>query len=140
MTSDKQERFISSLVTCHCFHSSTDEVNYLDAISFFEDDLLPVGSSNHPLVEFNRQAFRRKREMMYQLSDGERSKHVARFAVYFYKQVYFGFLSTSSLMNHTAQFCSFALDGRADEYCRAPRFKVWQHGVENQGSIASGLP
>jgi hypothetical protein len=52
-------------------------VDYLDAIPFFEDYLLPVGASNHLAVEFNRQAFGRKREMMYQLNDSERGKHVA---------------------------------------------------------------
>ena len=82
----KRPAFNSSLITHHFFSSSADEVDYLDAIPFFEDDLLPVGSSDHLVVEFNRQALRRKREMMYQLSDGERSKHVARFAVYFYEQ------------------------------------------------------
>jgi hypothetical protein len=74
------------LSTQHFFSSSTDEVDNLDAVSFFENDLLPVGSPDHLVVEFNRKAFRRKREMMYQLSDSERGKHVARFAVYFYQQ------------------------------------------------------
>lgn len=55
----------SKLKTPHYFSSSADEVDYLDAIPFFENNLLPVSASNYPVIEFNRQAFRRKREMMY---------------------------------------------------------------------------
>lgn len=77
MTGDKKKHFILSPVTCHRFYPSTDEVDYLDAIPFFEDYLLPIGASNYGLVEFNRQAFGRKREVMYQLSDSESGKHVA---------------------------------------------------------------
>jgi hypothetical protein len=52
-------------------------VDYLYAVSFIEDRLLPVGASNYPLVEFNRQAFGRKRQMLHKLSDSESGKHVA---------------------------------------------------------------
>jgi hypothetical protein len=58
--------------------------------------------------------------MTYQLSDSERSKHVARFAVYFYEQSLPCFLSASGLMNHATQFGSLALEVCADEYCRTP--------------------
>jgi hypothetical protein len=114
-------------------------VDYLDAVSLLEDRLLPVGAANYLLVEFNRQAFGRKRQMLYKLSESESGKHVARFAVYFYEQNNLAVLSAYGLMNHAAQFGSLALDGCANQYCRAPGFEVWQHDVEDQRPVACGL-
>jgi hypothetical protein len=80
-----------SLITYHSslfFDSSTDEMDYLQAVAFMENNLRPVRAANDLTVEFDGEAFGSEREPCYEFGKSDGSGHVPRFAIDFDKQFF----------------------------------------------------
>jgi hypothetical protein len=112
------------LVTRHSslfFTAAAHEVNDLDAVAFVEGRLLPVGAADDPLIQFNREAFGRKREVRDEFGHSDGSGYVSRFAVDLDLQVFqSSFQTASGLMNNAAEFSSLAAKAGVDEDGGAP--------------------
>jgi len=60
----RQDKSLSAFCLLLPYPSPADEVNDLDPVAFMDCGLLPIKAADDSLIQLNREAFGRKREMV----------------------------------------------------------------------------